>query len=194
MKVIFLDFDGIINDYMTINEINEYNVEMLKQIVNETGAKVVVTSSWKYSYQRNNRNMEDFLINNYYAQTLKKNGIDVIDWTPYVRGQAEKNNQREQGILEYLRNHSEVTEYLILDDDYIIESLKEHEIFLDLGAGLREKHIISAIKILNGELNFYHDCTQEQLSETSEERLIRMNKKYNELQKNIKNKDDGEER
>ena len=194
MKVIFLDFDGVINDYMTINEINKYNVEMLKQIVNETGAKVVVTSSWKYSYQRNNRNMEDFLINNYYAQTLKKNGIDVIDWTPYVRGQAEKNNQREQEILEYLRNHSEVTEYLILDDDYIIESLKEHEIFLDLGAGLREKHIIPAIRILNGELNFYHDCSDEQLDENIEERVIRMNKIIHELEKNIKKKDDEEER
>ena len=62
MKVIFLDFDGVINDYMTINEINEYNVEMLKKIVNETDAKVVVTSSHKYSYQRNN-NMEGFLKN-----------------------------------------------------------------------------------------------------------------------------------
>ena len=29
-----------------------------------------------------------------------------------------------------------------MDDDYIIESLKEHEIFLDLQAGLREKHIV----------------------------------------------------
>ena len=173
MKVIFLDFDGVINDYMTINEINEYNVEVLKTIIDETDAKVVVTSSHKYSYQRNN-NMEGFLKNNYYARILKENGIDIIDWTPYIRQQGEKDNQREQEIVEYLKNHPEVTEYLILDDDYIIESLKEHEIFLDLSSGLREKYIVPAIKILNGELSFYHDCADEQLSDISH-RLTRMN-------------------
>ena len=193
MKVIFLDFDGVINDYMTINEINEYNVKMLKRIVNESDSKVVVTSSWKYPYQRNNKNMEDFLNNNYYVRTLKENGIDIIDWTPYITTQWKKYNQREQEILEYLRNHPEITQYLILDDDYIIESLKEHEIFLDLQAGLREKHIAPAIEILNGKLNFYHDCTDEQLSETSEQRVIRMNEIFHKLEKNIKKRDEEEE-
>ena len=194
MKVIFLDFDGVINDYMTINEINEYNVEMLKRIINDTGAKIVVTSSWKYPYQRNNKNMEGFLNNNYYARTLKENGIDIIDCTPYIKEQGIKDNQREQEILEYLKNHPEITQFLILDDDYIIETLKEHEIFLDLQAGLREKHIIPAIRILNGELKFYHDCTDEQLNETSEQRLIRMNQIFHKSEKNVKDKydDDGE--
>ena len=173
MKVIFLDFDGVINDYITINEINEYNVEMLKRIVNETDAKVVVTSSHKQLYQMNN-NKEGFLNNNYYVQTLKENGIDIIDCTPYIKEQGIKDNQREQEILEYLKNHPEITQFLILDDDYIIETLKEHEIFLDLGSGLREKYLAPAIKILNGELNFYHDCADEELSDTSD-RLLRMN-------------------
>ncbi len=173
MKVIFLDFDGVINDYMTINQINEYNVEVLKRILNETDAKIVVTSSHKYSYQRNN-NKEGFLNNNYYVRALKENGIDVLDWTPHIKQQGIRDNQREQEILEYLKNHPEITQYLILDDDYIIESLKEHEIFLDLQSGLREKYIVPAIKILNGELNFYHDCADEQLSATSD-RLTRMN-------------------
>jgi hypothetical protein len=54
MKVIFLDFDGVINDYMTFNEINKCNVEVLKTIIDNTDAKVVVTSSHKYLWQRNN--------------------------------------------------------------------------------------------------------------------------------------------
>jgi len=67
-------------------------------------------------------------------------------------------------------------------------------IFLDLSSGLREKHIVPAIKILNGELNFYHDCADEQLGETSEERLVRMNEIFHKLERNMKNKDDEEER
>jgi len=173
MKVIFLDFDGVINDYMTINETNEYNIESLKRILNETNAKIVVTSSHKYLYQIDN-NMQGFLNNNYHVRALKENGIDVFDWTPHIKKQGIKDDQREQEILEYLKNHPEITQYLILDDDYIIESLKEHEIFLDLQSGLREKYVVPAIKILNGELNFYHDCADEQLREVSD-RLIRMN-------------------
>ena len=192
MKVIFLDFDGIINDYMTMDQINEENIEVLKTIVDETNAKVVVTSSHKYKYQRNN-DVEDFLNNNYYVRALKESGIEVIDLTPYMILKEKNENQREQEILEYLKNHPEITQYLILDDDYIIESLKEHEIFLDVQAGLREKHIIPAIRILNGELSFYHDCTDEQIKETSEERVIRMNQIIKELEKDIKKKDEQEE-
>ena len=192
MKVIFLDFDGIINDYMTMDQINEDNIEVLKTIVDETNAKVVVTSSHKYKYQRNN-DVEDFLNNNYYVRALKDSGIEVIDLTPYMILKEKNENQREQEILEYLKNHLEVTQFLILDDDYIINSLKEHEIFLDVQAGLREKHIIPAIRILNGELNFYHDCTDEQINETSEERVIRMNQIIKELEKDIKKKDEQEE-
>ena len=96
----------------------------------------------------------------------------MIDLTPYIRQHGINDNQREQEILEYLKNHPEITEYLILDDDYIIENLKEHEVFLDLQSGLREKHIVHAINILNGELNFYHDCTDEQIDESSESENI----------------------
>ena len=181
MKVIFLDFDGVINDYLSFNQINDYNVEVLKRIINEINAKVVVTSSNKYVWQINN-NVEG-LLNSYYIKGLKEKGIDVFGYTPF------KEYKREQEILDYLKKHPEITQYVILDDDYIIEPLKEHEIFLDLQAGLREKHISPAIKILNGQLNFYHDCTDEQLSETSEERLIRMNEIIHKLEKNIKKQD-----
>lgn len=177
MKVIFLDFDGVINDYISINEINDYNVVALKRIIDETNAKVVVTSSHKYIWQKNN-NIEG-LSNSYYIKGLKEKGINVFDYTPFIKHSIK--DKREQEILEYLKSHPEITQYVILDDDYIIESLKEHEIFLDLQAGLKEKHIIPAIRILNGQLNFYHDCADEQLSETSEERLIRMNEIFHKI-------------
>ena len=106
---------------------------------------------------------------------MKEKNIDIFDCTPLV------NQNREQEIAEYLRMYPEIEQYVILDDDYILEPFKEHEIFLDLQAGLKEKHIIPTIQILNGKLNFYHDCTEEQLSENIEERVIRMNKKIREM-------------
>ena len=52
MKVIFLDFDGVINNWEYFEGI-DYNVKYLLEIINSTGAKVVATSSKKYQFQRN---------------------------------------------------------------------------------------------------------------------------------------------
>lgn len=179
MKVIFLDFDGVINNYssmISMELINNKCIDVLKRIIHETNAKVVVTSSNKYKYQNNNT-IEEFQ-NSEYVKGLKLKNIGIHDCTPLV------NQNREQEIKEYLTTHPEIEQYVILDDDYILESFKEHEIFLDLQAGLKEKHIIPAIRILNGKLDFYHDCTKEQLSETIEERVIRMNQVISEMDKN----------
>ena len=54
MKVIFLDVDGVLNsDDFIMNknrksDIDEENVKLLKRAVIETGAKVVVDSSFRY--------------------------------------------------------------------------------------------------------------------------------------------------
>ena len=53
MKVIFLDVDGILT-YINSGEqnegIDETRVERLKEIVDETDAKIVIISSWKGYY------------------------------------------------------------------------------------------------------------------------------------------------
>lgn len=57
MKVIFLDVDGVLNNdgyfERTKNEkqnrieLDDENIKCLKEIIDLTGAKVVVTSTWK---------------------------------------------------------------------------------------------------------------------------------------------------
>ena len=59
MKVIFLDIDGVLNsdDYIDIaknsqgieRHIDIDKVKLLKKAINETGAKTVLTSSWRNS-------------------------------------------------------------------------------------------------------------------------------------------------
>ena len=67
-KVIFLDFDGVINDYFTFDSVNDYNVSILKKIIEKTEAKIVVTSSNKYAFQRNNKlqNNQNRIYTEYY--------------------------------------------------------------------------------------------------------------------------------
>ena len=114
MKVIFLDFDGVINNYNNFDNAIDYKcLSILKKIIVLTGAKVVITSS-----------------NKEYLKPLLENGIDIYDMTPLV----EENREKE--ILAYLEQHKEIEEYLILDDDYCMSSLCLHEIYIDLMSGL----------------------------------------------------------
>ena len=167
MKVIFLDFDGVINNWYSSDKVDIVNVRELKKIVNSTGALIVATSSNKYSFQERGIKYED---SNYfeYVKELEKYGINVFDVTPYV------NQNREAEIMEYLRMHPEVEQYLILDDDGVWKNLLEHQVFLDLDLGIREEHVDVAIDILNGKLGFYpYDFN---FNETLGERSIIINK------------------
>lgn len=171
MKVIFLDFDGVINDWYTFESVNEENLLNLKKIVDETNAKIVVTSSSKYAFQRkiNQVEYEESRCYKIYVKALLTIGIEVYDFTPYING------DRRKEITEYLRLHPEIKEYLILDDDYIIEDLKEHQVYLDLYKGIKKEHIEPSINILNGALGFYPETY---IDETEEEKSIRINKYY----------------
>jgi len=117
MKLIFLDFDGVVNTrlydaeekrlryFHPVDEaVNNKNaIGFLNLLVAETGAKVVISSSW-----RRDRTVETL------SQWLRNSGFEgeVVGKTPrmdsYCRG-AE--------IEEYMLRLEDVESYVILDDD-----------------------------------------------------------------------------
>ena len=118
MKVVFLDFDGVMDteyyDYVLAKEgkpgNDEYgiifdpnSVKNLKYIIDQTGADIVVTSSWKYmmSYQ-------DF-INMWKARELP--GF-VTDVTPNIHGCRCRGDE----IDAWLKECKSQCQYVILDD------------------------------------------------------------------------------
>ena len=54
-KIIFLDFDGVINNWYHFDGVCPTNALILKQIIDLTNAKIVVMSSNKYSIQQKNK-------------------------------------------------------------------------------------------------------------------------------------------
>lgn len=64
MRVIFLDIDGVLTTYSyhnpDTNNINPDKVQILSQIVKRTGAKIVLTSTWKMGYDKDSGNKEDY--------------------------------------------------------------------------------------------------------------------------------------
>jgi hypothetical protein len=104
MKVIFLDIDGVLNCNTTPNPrnfpyvVDKKLVVRLKKLLDRTGAKVVLTSSWRLDP-----------IGLFAAKYWKVPFVDVAPDMP-------KKTRRDE-VLMWLSKHPEVTRYAIIDDE-----------------------------------------------------------------------------
>lgn len=153
-KIIFLDIDGVLNckssprtiryEGYRLAGIDDDKVEKLKQIVDATGAEIVLTSTWKAGWEKTDKDKQDV-----FGDTIDKvfadHGLSVSDKT------EEWHFRRGEGILEYM---SEPAKFVILDDepfDYEELGLDEFWVqthFGDENGGLQDRHVEEAIKIL----------------------------------------------
>ena len=151
MKIIFLDKDGVLNSDEYFDKIEKLNVEgiesdvdvekvkLLKEAVDTTGAKVVLTASARYT-----KNAQLLI------QLLRKHQI-LPDLTPYI------NNKRGLEIKQYLAEHPDTEDFVILDDE-IFDSYDEELLSklikisngngISLGEGLLQKDVDEIIKRL----------------------------------------------
>ena len=118
MKVIFLDVDGVLNSDEYIKGTIKSNIQgiekhvdvekikLLRQAIDQTNAKVVLTSSWRLT------KMAQELI-----KLLITYGI-YVNTTPYIR------NERGLEIKQWLADNQNVEDFVILDDE-IFDSYDE---------------------------------------------------------------------
>lgn len=154
-KVIFLDVDGVLNCQTTKASVGPWigidskKVKLLKQIVDETGARIVLSSSWKSGWFKGDKAAQDREAR-YLDSKLRREGLHIMDKT------FDKGLNRGVGITNYVEDHS-VDRFVILDDedfDYeecgIIDKLVQTTFYADDG-GLGEEHVSRAVKLLNEE-------------------------------------------
>lgn len=149
MKVIFLDVDGVLNDFFTEERtksgwifISEKYILRLKQIIEATGAKVVLSSDWRYGMDDENPD-EDFIE---LRDKLLEYDIHIMDKTPVI------NNGRHRGteIKKWLDDHEgEVENYVIIDDRYDMSPCYDH--LVRTGDGMEDIDVTDAIAILEGQ-------------------------------------------
>ena len=98
----------------------------------------------------------------------------------FEEGQIKTYNflEHKMEIIEFpiKVDDAKISDYLILDDDYVFDSLKGHQVFLDWYKGLCREHLNPCLNILNGNLGFYPPDFD--MNETDEKRLIRINEYY----------------
>lgn len=150
MKVIFLDFDGVLNSEKYIRGCDGYGVAiapsrmiLLKQIVDATDAKIVLSTSWREHWSKDLINCDStgVLINRIFSTC----GLQIFDKTP------ELHERREMEIKSWLDTHPEVENFVVLDDsllsaDYLNGHFIKTSNYFD---GLDETDVQKAIDILN---------------------------------------------
>ena len=148
-KAIFLDVDGVLNSRTFFDRVHKENgidifrekildkscITNLKRIVDETGADIILSSSWR--------------IIPTLVETLRKQlgdfGMTIIDSTKSLCCK-----ERGDEIKEWLDRHPEYTAFVVLDDDSDMTAVMDHFVQTRYwGRGLTAELADKAIEILH---------------------------------------------
>lgn len=157
MKVLFLDIDGVLNsrgydrkrDWTKQDDIDETRLPLLKEIVDSTGAKIVLSSTWRQHWDKTDAKCDEdgAYINGLFAA----HGLRIYDKTPYLGISAS----RREEVREWLDEHGEAVERFVIIDDYRFDwaELQDRLVLTNphFGAGLEKEHVEKAIALLNGD-------------------------------------------
>ena len=167
MKVLFLDIDGVLNshnwfgyrlycikndmhdrvlNFVNTNDerikhklsmIDDRAIANLNRIIEETGCKVVLSSSWRSCVEAENTLTE-------YILKLKGFNYELYDVTPRILAKAF-GTQRGEEIQLWMDKESEKNEiesFVILDDDYdMLPEQMNNFIQIDGQVGLTDKDV-----------------------------------------------------
>lgn len=156
MKVVFLDVDGVLNTNSTKTRcggyigIDDAKLPLLKEIIDGTGAEIVLISTWKEHWEKSpsRKRLQDDLAN-HLDERLDSVGLTVSDKTKDKRDGVWYS--RGEGILDYLAYHG-VNDFVIIDDlqfDYDGCDLTDNFVQTTVKVGLTPEHVKRAIEILN---------------------------------------------
>lgn len=150
MRVIFLDIDGVLNSrqYDRCRKFEEGNIDesrlvLLKQLVDQTGAMIVLSSSWRRHWDPRGISTDDTGLQ--LDSLFKRYGMILYDRTPEI------DNDRAREIAAWLSDHQRTESFVILDDiKFGWGDLDEKVVKTDyrIGRGLEQRHVEKAIKIL----------------------------------------------
>lgn len=151
-KVIFLDFDGVLNtDRWEANLLSnglplgdefgilfdENSVTHLAEIITATGADIVVHSTWKLDKS-----------SDWIRLLWQKRGLPghITDITPNMPPHYSKMEE----IESWLMRHRYISNYIILDDEYEFSPVQlTHLINIDPSIGITDINVKESISKLN---------------------------------------------
>ena len=159
MRCVFLDIDGVVNCWSTkerapskVIGVEQRLIAHIKEIVDATGAKLVLSSTWRKDWAFNLLNGVDW---EYLRDEFAKQDLYFLDYTP-----SRKDSHRGEEIKEWLESTEyDVKSYVIIDDEmFDIRDLhKGHMVQTSFNSGIEPGAVKMAIDILAKEDNPYGD-------------------------------------
>ena len=133
-RVIFLDIDGVLAHFGSNERLDPAAVERLNQLVNATGADVILTSSWRDTFGVN--------------ETERR--LKTAGFTGSITGAVPclVNGTRCDEIDAFLERLEVPARFVILDDVPVEEHLKPNAIQVDDFVGLTALDVAAAVRIL----------------------------------------------
>lgn len=149
MKVIFLDFDGVLNSERYVKNSGQFGVIidpdrmiLLRQIVDATGAKIVLSTSWREHWDKASEGCDQIGLQ--INATFGEYELNIFDKTPEI------NLRREQQIECWLAEQPDVDNFVVLDDEFLSSPfLTGHFIkTANFRDGIDEENVADTIKVL----------------------------------------------
>lgn len=121
VKLLFLDIDGVLNYSDSKYAIDDICLRNLSKIIKETNAKIILISSWKSGWFKDNKSIQDDDAN-YLDKRLKDVGIEIYDKS------SRNASGRSIEIIDWVMKFN-TNSFVILDDDsghYKSTTLEKH--------------------------------------------------------------------
>ncbi len=167
-KLVFLDFDGVLNsskfaahlyrnnesaqDEKGLDLFDPQTIDCMNRIVDATGAKIVVTSSWRYLGLA--KLQELWKERGLHGEIIGMTSLHVVDKLILEKGmerleQEMNGSPRSEEIAHWLKSYNINANYVILDDLPMPKDLQAHAVLVNPKVGLTDIQVKQAIEILN---------------------------------------------
>lgn len=157
MRILFLDFDGVLNSWKWMQEdsaraeeegrgiygLDPSAVARVNKIIAATGAVVVVSSSWRYG-----RSIEQL------KDILEERGFQGIvfdktmDWSKDEARGLYVAQERGDEIVSWLHGRPEIESYVVLNDGSDFTAIQDRHIRTSMAKGLTDEQAELAIRML----------------------------------------------
>lgn len=154
-KVIFLDFDGVLNCETTTDRVphpllpgrrvyglDNDKVRLISSLAEKTGSDIVISSTWREMHTQDE--LEKLLRSRGLSGSVK-----IIGTTPVMSTFHGGGQDRGREISAWLSANQDVTKYLVIDD-LRISGHQDNQIVTDELVGFGASDMLRAYEILSG--------------------------------------------
>lgn len=148
VPIVFLDIDGVLVNRRSLAQASGLRakadtdcVAMLNKITDETGARIVVSSTWRRGGKR------------FIKETLRLWGVSgrVIGCTPLLHA-VDRGAEIQSFMDEYAKSNGDIKAFVILDDDDDMLHLSSRLVRTYFADGLTSANADEAIALLRLDL------------------------------------------